>query len=525
MTGKPNPKPDSNSEQSKPRRRAVAYVRMSTDLQQYSTENQKAVIERYAAENDMEIVATYSDEARSGLRYENRPQLQQMLADAQCTESGFDTILVYDISRWGRFQDQDEGASLEFACRKARVQVHYCMEQFVNDGSPMSTVIKSLKRYMAAEHSRVLSEKVFAGQCRLIELGYRMGGMAGYGLRRMRIDQSREPQGILDRGQRKSLQTDRVILVPGPEEEVETVRWMYREFIDGGRLEGEIAALLNEQGIVTDLGRPWTRGTVHQVLTNEKYIGNCIFNRHSYKLKGEHKNNPPEEWIRADGAFEPIVDEKPFYTAQGMIRERNRRFSDDEMLDRLRGLLEKEGFLSGLVIDEADNMPSSGCYAARFGSLVRAYRRIGFTPDRDYRYIEINRTLRRIHADAVATAIAEIERIGGTVSQDPVTDLLTVNGEFTASVVVARCRHTKTGSRRWKIRLDTGLAPDLTVALRMDDANETILDYYLLPLSILDTNRIRLAEENGLMFDAFRFETLDNFYAMAARALISEIAL
>ena len=59
----------------------------------------------------------------------------------------------------------------------------------------------------------------------------------------------------------------------------------------------------------------------------------------------------------------------------------------------------------------------------------------------------------------------------------------------------------------------------------MDDANKTILDYYLLPLPILDTNRIRLAEENGLMLDAFRFETLDHFYAMAERALISEIAI
>ena len=525
MTDKPHPKPDSNSEQAKPRRRAVAYLRMSTDLQQYSTENQMAVIERYAAENDMEIVATYSDEARSGLRYENRPGMQQMLADAQSADSGFDTILVYDISRWGRFQDQDEAASLEFACRKARVQVHYCMDQFVNDGSPMSTVIKSLKRYMAADYSSKLSEKVFAGQCRLIERGFRQGGMAGYGLRRMRIDQNREPQGILERGQRKSLQTDRVVLVPGSEEEVETVRWMYREFIDGGRLEGEIAALLNERGIETDLGRPWTRGTVHQVLTNEKYIGNNVFNRHSYKLKERHVDNPVEEWVRADGAFDAIVDPRLFFTAQGMIRERNRRFSDDEMLDRLRDLLKKEGHLSGFVIDEADNLPSSGCYASRFGSLVRAYSLVGFTPDRDYRYVEINRTLRRIHADEVATAIAEIEKLGGAVSQDPLTDLLTVNGELTASIVVARCRHTEAGFRRWKIRLDTGLAPDLTVALRMDDKNEAVLDYYLLPLSILDTNRIRLAEENGLMLDAFRFETLEHFFAMAKRALISEIAL
>ena len=524
MTGKPDPKTP-NSAAAKPRRRAVAYVRMSTDLQQYSTDNQMAVIERYAAENDMEIVATYSDEARSGLRYDTRPGMQQMLADAQSADSGFDAILVYDISRWGRFQDQDEAAALEFACRKARVQVHYCMDRFVNDGSPMSTVMKSLGRYMAADYSSKLSEKVFAGQCRLIERGFRQGGMAGYGLRRMRIDQNGEPQGILDRGQRKSLQTDRVILVPGPKKEVETVRWMYREFIDGGRPEGEIAALLNEKGTLTDLDRPWTHGTVHQVLTNEKYIGNNVFNRHSYKLKGEHKNNPPEEWVRADGAFEAIVDPRLFFTAQGMIRERNRRFTDDEMIERLERLLKKKGFLSGIIIDEAEDMPSSGCYTSRFGSLARAYKLAGFTPDRDYRYIEINRTLRRIHADEVAGAIAEIEKMGGAVEQDPVSELLTVNGEFTASVVVARCRRTKAGARRWKIRLDTGLAPDLTVALRMDGANEAVLDYYLLPFPILDTNRIGLAEENGLMLDAFRFDTLDRFFAMARRAEISELSL
>ena len=525
MTGEPEPKPARNTGQAKPRRRAVAYLRMSTEHQEYSTQNQIAAIKRYAAENDMEIVATYSDEARSGLRLENRPGMRQMLDDAKREEAGFDTILVYDITRWGRFQNPDQSASIEYACQEAKVEVHYCMEQFVNDGSPVSNIIKAVKRSMAAEQSRELSHKVFAGQCRLIERGYRQGGMAGYGLRRMRIDQNGEPQGILDWGQRKSLQTDRVILVPGPKEEVETVRWMYREFIDGGRLEGEIAALLNERGTLTDLARPWTRGTVHQVLTNEKYIGNNVFNRHSYKLKGTHKNNPPEEWVRADGAFEAIVDERLFFTAQGMIRERNRRFSDDEMIDRLERLLKKKGFLSGIVIDEADDMPSSGCYASRFGSLARAYSLVGFTPDRDYRYIEINRKLRRIHADEVARAIAEIEKIGGAVEQDPVTELLTVNGEFTASVVVARCRRTKAGARRWKVRLDTGLAPDLTVALRMNGANEAVLDYYLLPFPILGTNRIGLAEENGLMLDAFRFETLEHFFAMARRALISELSL
>ena len=315
-----------------------------------------------------------------------------------------------------------------------------------------------------------------------------------------------------------------MILVPGPDEEVETVRWIYAQFVDGGRLEGEIAAMLDERGITTDLDRPWTRGTVHQVLTNEKYIGNNVYNRHSHKLKKRHVDNPPDEWVRADGAFEAIVDKPLFFTAQGMIRERNRRYSDDEMLDRLKRLLEQKGYLSGLVIDEAENMPSSGAYSSRFGSLVRAYRLVGFTPDRDYRYIEINRALRRMYAMVVAEAITDIERIGGTVSRDPDTDLLTVNGEFTASIVLARCRHTRAGSRRWKIRLDTGLAPDLTVALRMDGTNEAVRDYYLLPLPMLDMYRIRLAENNGLALDAFRFDTLEFFFAMAERARISELA-
>ena len=497
---------------------------MSTEHQQYSTDNQMAVIGAYAAQHDLELVRTYTDDAKSGLQLKNRFGLQQLLHDVKQSDVDFEAILVYDVSRWGRFQDPDESASYEFTCRKAGIEVHYCAEQFVNDGTPISTIVKGVKRAMAAEYSRELSAKVFAGQCRLIEHGYRQGGMAGYGLRRMRIDQSGGPQGVLAKGEYKSLQTDRVILVPGPVEEVETVRWMYRLFVDEGKVEREIATALNERGIRTDLDRPWTRGTVHQVLTNEKYIGNNVYNRRSFKLKEKRERNPPERWVRANEAFEPIVEPEAFFTAQGIIRERNRRFTDEEMLDRLRRLYERQGYLSGLIIDEAEHMPLSSAYAGRFGSLLRAYRRVGYTPARDYRYIEVNRFLRAMHPKVVADAIATIEDLGGAVERDQGTDLLCVNGEFSASIVIARCRRTGAGARRWNIRFDTGLAPDLTVALRMNGANEAVLDYYLLPLPALASDRIRLAEYNGLMLDAFRFETLEFFFHMAGRARISELA-
>jgi len=163
-----------------------------------------------------------------------------------------------------------------------------------------------------------LSGKVFAGQCRLIEKGFRQGGPAGYGLRRMLIDEDGLTKGILKAGQHKSFQTDRVILVPGPDEEVQNVSWIYRAFIHDGMKESQIAVILNQRGIKTDFGRDWTRGTVHQILTNEKYIGNNVFNRTSNKLKKRHVENDPDMWVRAEGVFEAIINPSDFYTRNVM---------------------------------------------------------------------------------------------------------------------------------------------------------------------------------------------------------------
>ena len=110
----------------------------------------------------------------------------------------------------------------------------------------------------------------------------------------MLIDQNSERKGILKPGEQKSLQTERVILVPGPDEEVRTVRRIYEMFTREGKKEAEIADWLNGQNIVnTELNRPWSKAMVHQILTNEKYIGNNVYNRRSFKLKKKRVQNPP----------------------------------------------------------------------------------------------------------------------------------------------------------------------------------------------------------------------------------------
>jgi DNA invertase Pin-like site-specific DNA recombinase len=507
-----------------PTRYAAMYVRMSTDHQKYSTENQADAIREYAARNHIDIIETYADAGKSGLKLDGRDALKRLIDDVQSGNARFNMILVLDVTRWGRFQDADESAYYEYICRRAGIDVQYVAEQFENDGSPVSTIVKGVKRAMAGEYSRELSTKVFAGQCRLIELGYRQGGHAGYGLRRVLIDEQGNIKSELKRGEHKSLQTDRVILVPGPAEEIETVRWIYRAFTEESMQESQIAAVLNQRGILTDLGRSWTRGVVHQILTNEKYIGNNVFNRISFKLKKRRVANTPDMWVRADGVFEAVVEPSYFYTAQGIIRERGRKFSDNEMLDKLRQLHERQGWLSGILIDEADSMPSSSAYAHRFGSLIRAYELIGYTPDRDYRYIEINRHLRQMYAGIVEDTIRKIKDLGGHVRREVTSDLLFVNDELKVSIVICRCQETKVGHYRWKIQLDSGLEPDITIAIRMDAENKQPLDYYLLPSLDMENPNIRLQEENGLALDAYRFDDLELFFLMAERIPLREAA-
>lgn len=520
-----DPQPKFISIDAQPARiKAAQYVRMSTEHQQYSTENQGDKIQEYARVRGIDIIRTYADEGKSGLRLDGRQALQRLIRDVESGVADFTMVLVYDVSRWGRFQDADESAYYEYICKRAGIHVAYCAEQFENDGSPVSTIVKGVKRAMAGEYSRELSTKVFAGQCRLIELGYRQGGPAGFGLRRTLVDVSGSVKATLARGEHKSLQTDRVILTPGPEAEVSVVQDIYKWFIEDGLNEATIASKLNAAGILTDLARAWTRATVHQVLTNEKYIGSNVFNRVSFKLKKLRVVNTPDMWIRRPDAFEPIVAPDLFYTAQGIIRARSRRYSDDELIGRLKSLYQSKGFLSGLMIDETEDMPSTSVYVHRFGSLIRAYERVGFTPTRDYRYLEVNRLLRSMHPEIVADTERRIAEVGGHVAREAGTDMLWVNEEFSVSLVLARCNEVSSDHRRWKIRFDTTLLPDITVVARLARGNEEVLDYFLLPRLDFCRSSLSLADRNPIEFESYRFDSLDYLHDMAARVKLKLVA-
>jgi DNA invertase Pin-like site-specific DNA recombinase len=483
------------------------YVRMSTEHQQYSIDNQADAIGRYAREHNMEIVRTYTDAGKSGLTISHRPGLRQLISDVEGGSPGYAAILVYDVSRWGRFQDVDESAYYEYQCRRAKIALHYCAEAFSNDGSALAALAKTIKRTMAAEYSRELSAKVFAGQSRLTELGFRQGGTAGYGLRRLLVNQNREAKAVLQRGETKSIATDRVVLIPGPTEEIAVVAEVFHLYVTEHRTAMEIARMLNKRGIPWERGRPWSRFVIQRMVTNPKYIGANVTNRMSAKLQGRRVTNPPEMWVRNDNAFEAIVDPELYRKALAEEEARSRFLPDEQLLDQLRQLLRKHGTVSERLIRASFGIPSTHVFTSRFGGLAEAYKRIGFQPRRNLGYIDRDRALNAIRRDFITRVVDTIKTFGGSVRQDVRGQFLTINENLNMRVGITRCRSFKRFNS-WRLQLCSPWKPDVSIFARLTPGNETILDYFCVPASRERRTQITVSPQTPPPPDVQRFDDL-----------------
>lgn len=394
------------------------YLRMSTEHQQYSLENQSTAIQKYANSHGFEVVRTYSDAAKSGVVLRRRSGLRQLIQDAVAGTAPYQAILVYDVSRWGRFQDTDESAHYEFLCKSAGVPVHYCAETFTNDGTLASLIMKALKRIMAGEYSRELGVKVFAGQKKLAELGFKQGGRPGYGYRRLLVSKDRQPKQVLAHGERKSIATDRVVLAPGPPFEVEVVREIFRMFIVEKMGVRTITRELNRRGIPPQVRGRWWPSVVAQMLSHPKYTGSNVFGRFAMKLGTAPAAVPESEWIVSQGSHDAIIDAKTFARAQKRLANLRAYRTDDQILQGLRQLLASKGRLTSKIIEEAPGVTSVPTLTHRFGSLVRAYELVGYKWKRPIRKSndQILQDLRSLLASEGSLSRRIIDRAPGMAS-------------------------------------------------------------------------------------------------------------
>ncbi len=358
-------------------RPAAQYLRMSTDQQKYSLENQATLIAAYAMQNGYQIVRTYEDAGRSGVTAAKRTGLRALLHDVT-SNPPFTAVLVVDVSRWGRYQDPDEAAHYEYICRESGVRVEYCAEPFDDDGTPTAALMKSMKRVMAAEYSRQLSDRTRAGLRRAVMSGGRGGGHPPYGFSRQVFDADGTPGRILQEGELKGKRDQQVRIVVGPPEQVRVLRRIFELFVNDFLGLSEIAVLLNAEKVPHSREGPWNDQRVRTVLANEMAIGVFAFGRTDWRFGKRSTSNPRPDWLRHK-ATDAVISRKLFLAAQTRLAtNQSQRITDQAMIEKLRRLLKAEGYLSRRLIDTTPGVPCVPTYIRRFGSMSAAYALAGY---------------------------------------------------------------------------------------------------------------------------------------------------
>ena len=337
---------------------AAIYLRRSTDRQEKSLDDQRREILRYAGEHGYSVVAEFVDDGVSGTSGETRKGFLAMLDEAKSPQHTWQSILVWDIKRFGRMSS-DEVGYYRWLFKQAGVEIIYTAEGFT--GTSGDRFLRFFKQEAARDESATLSKAVIRGLVSLAEQGWWPGGMAPYGYDLGYYDRSGklfqivrntedgdklvlDPAGrivrTVSRGQKvKASDTEHVRLLPSLRERVQILRQVFRWYAGGSQLGFKaIADRLNRQGVPSPKGKGWGLSSIRAMICNEAYIGRIVWNRramgkfHRIANRREVERdgcgrrrlewNAPEDLIVYEDAHEPLIDRVTFERAQRILKER-----------------------------------------------------------------------------------------------------------------------------------------------------------------------------------------------------------
>ncbi len=313
-----------------PRKKAILYLRHSREnAQENSLEIQREESHKFAEKFNTDIIGEEFDDGVSGLTAD-RPGFRNLFTKwvNNLDAPHVDYIIVYDMSRWGRFQDPNEAGHYAHLCQQKGITIQYVnrgrLEGVVDtdeQGQLLQHILTPTERFIAAQHSAQLSPKTWLGCVKVVEQGYSAGGSAPYGLQRILLDEEKKFVQVLNRGDKKFLSNQRVKLKPADDQTTETVRNIFNWFVNELLEPEEIADRLNTQKTLSPGGRHWDREKITRILTREEYIGTRVYNKTWHRLKKKKRDNPPDAWIRRIDAFAAIVSKEVFNKAQKRLDE------------------------------------------------------------------------------------------------------------------------------------------------------------------------------------------------------------
>jgi DNA invertase Pin-like site-specific DNA recombinase len=483
---------NSDATRDKPRLRAVAYYRHSAEIgQENSVEIQQDNIVAFARKYDIEIIHEFADRGKSGLNAEGRPAFNEMMEWVK-TRKDFELILVLDVSRWGRFQDTDLSAHYESICTQNNKQVVFTNIGFGNDEDRLiNTLRKNIDRYQSAEYVRKLSKNVFEGAVKVARQGYRPGGPPPYAFHRMMLDEKKEPDRILQPGQRKAIQNGRVILVPGEVDHVKIVQEIFVLLVEKGMDERQIAGLLNSRGVPSPGGVRWSDGSVRHILTNQQYAGCVVYNKTRQRMKAKARRNPREQWIVTPESYEQVVPPELFQRAQEIFERRKQRYAPEHMLANLRAIYEKYHVITSRLIQAHDECPAPSLYSSRFGGLTGAFQAM------------FGDALERVRQTVLEAIRQDVELV------DVYDDFVVIDQRFTVLIQPSVPIPDGYGTF-WAFRPDHRPVIDITlgVPLSSGDSRE-ILGYLALPRLMVREPWVRLSSSSDTRIELHGYNGLD----------------
>jgi len=328
----------------------------------------------------------------------------------------------------------------------------------------------------------------------------------------MMVSADGKPKQKLKDGERKSLTTDRIILVPGPRKEVECVRQMFSMVIEGRLGACAIARDLNKREIAC-YGKQWTDVTVRAVLLNPKYKGWNVWHRRTLRLGSKRLPVASEHWISKPGAFAPLVDEQTFDRVQAILPTKaDRSWTNDDILNRVKRLLKAKGRLSEDLIQKARGMPSTSTLHTHFGSFRHIYQLVGYRlPDVDvFRGCEKMERALRLRREVVRQ-IVEMFPQTFTVTHLPHRNrsILQLKDGTMISVLLSRVLRTLRGAMRWLVQPIPAECELVTLLCRLKPEHDGIDSYYVFPR--IDIRFRRSRKDDPWLAGGVRLKHLSEF--------------
>lgn len=298
-------------------KRAIAYLRKSTDLQETSLEQQRENILLFAKEHSIEVIECFAEEA-CGENVEGRPQFRKMIERCKA-ESGFQYVLVYDISRWGRFENPKESVYWEVEVEKTGKRVVFVSEGLreENIGTSITNFVKSAE---ASEYLKNIRKHTVRGMLYNAKQGFWMGGRPPYGYDRAIVENGNITE-VLPEGRQKSIKNQKIKLVIN-KKQAKVVKTIFVMFAKQGLTVHAIATFLNQSQHVPPRGLMWTKSSLWRILHNDAYIGTLVYNRENrHKRHGKYKYNSKDKWVKVEDAHEPVVSAELWQGVQARTKQ------------------------------------------------------------------------------------------------------------------------------------------------------------------------------------------------------------